>query len=585
MQQGSTSWTSPADGDWNTASNWSNGVPSADCRAVINLAGSYTVTIVGGANARGLDLGGLSGTQTLQIAGSRDIGGRIDSGLTISASSTIGTNGALAMTQSGNDPGQTKLEGSGSIVNNGSFVMEPGSGAGTSRFMNLAFTNAATGSVQVKRDAEMQGTTTNGGAWTVSSGATLVFEGAGQGPTVTQSAGTFTNSGTTRLDIGTFTHSGGNMTGAPVRLCGHLNANGPGTAAFDFQQVPGGCGGGQIESDIGANDTVRLLKMDDVTGAEAVSSGSFTNRGTLEMGGSGTNQQDILSGAGTLTNEGTLTATQPRDLQIQKNVDNKGTMSIASNTAGQDTSLSITGTFTQTSGTATVSFGSHLGVANAFTVAGGQLVNSGTVEGDFHLVASGGQVTGNAPLFHHNYSFSGTGSGTFNLVGGNLNSDVPSGYHLIVDDTLGIEGTGPSGAVNHGTIEVRGGLGHNPDLFDRPLDNQGTLTSTPSAATSRAVSAVLTNEGTISPGADLAVTHPLTNSGTISVTGGSTLSTPSLTQSAGTTTVTASTDKLETGGGTVAIDGGTLAGAGTVHAAVTNGGTVDPAGVLTVDGA
>src|ERR1700733_11539817 len=40
----SHSWASSGNGDWNTASNWTNGVPPAGGTALITASGTYTVT-------------------------------------------------------------------------------------------------------------------------------------------------------------------------------------------------------------------------------------------------------------------------------------------------------------------------------------------------------------------------------------------------------------------------------------------------------------------------------------------------------------------------------------------------------------
>ena len=66
---GTTEWTNPDGGDWGDASNWSNGVPTANCDARITLAGDYDVavgTVSGsGGVARSLKIGGDSGSQSL----------------------------------------------------------------------------------------------------------------------------------------------------------------------------------------------------------------------------------------------------------------------------------------------------------------------------------------------------------------------------------------------------------------------------------------------------------------------------------------------------------------------------------------
>src|SRR6266704_2917532 len=67
------SWINPNGGNWNTASNWLDGVgvnrvPTSADNALINLAGTYTVTLDVNATVSTLTLGALSGTQTLTSA-------------------------------------------------------------------------------------------------------------------------------------------------------------------------------------------------------------------------------------------------------------------------------------------------------------------------------------------------------------------------------------------------------------------------------------------------------------------------------------------------------------------------------------
>jgi hypothetical protein len=65
---GTTSWTSADGGDWQSAANWDNGVPSAECDARIDLPGDYGVVLAGASGAaRSLTIGGASGGQNLIV--------------------------------------------------------------------------------------------------------------------------------------------------------------------------------------------------------------------------------------------------------------------------------------------------------------------------------------------------------------------------------------------------------------------------------------------------------------------------------------------------------------------------------------
>ena len=85
----STSWASPASGDWNVAANWDNGVPTAASDACITAAGTYTVTKTAGAlSVATLALGGASGAQTLVVS----------QPMTLDSDFEIGANGVLEWT-------------------------------------------------------------------------------------------------------------------------------------------------------------------------------------------------------------------------------------------------------------------------------------------------------------------------------------------------------------------------------------------------------------------------------------------------------------------------------------------------------
>jgi hypothetical protein len=64
-------WSNPAGGDWNTATNWTPArVPSGTDRAVIELAGTYTVTLPSGtASFASLSVGGAGASVTLRQTG------------------------------------------------------------------------------------------------------------------------------------------------------------------------------------------------------------------------------------------------------------------------------------------------------------------------------------------------------------------------------------------------------------------------------------------------------------------------------------------------------------------------------------
>lgn len=748
---GGTNWVNPNGGAWADPNNWSNGIPGSGCQANITLDGSYQVVVSDGESAAALVLGGSTGKQELIIQGGFDVNNNPTDGiLNVGGgdASTIGARGVLELGPATRPDGQSILLGSSAFTNHGAFTVLPGTG---DRSLRNQFTNAADGTVEIGSHTYTSSVVfTNAGTWNVTAGGTMVFQGTGAGPTVNQTGGTWTNTGTT-IVTGRLNYSGGTTSGNPLQICGGtLDPSGPGTASFDFVNIPGFCNGGTMGGDVGPNATVRLFKTDASTNPVMVGGGSYTNNGTLELGGPGTNEQDQLIGGGTLTNKGTLTVTQPRDLQIQKNVVNQGTMIVGPNsglqvnfgaltqsagtltvngtldansgltlaggtlanpgatraftgagithTGGTSTgnplqvcgdltpggtgaaafdfvqvpgcsggnikadisatetirvlksnasngcecigggsftnkgSLELGGTtneqivltgggtltnqgtlkitqprdlqiqkavdnqgtmiigtssalavnggggFTQNTGSLSVATGGQLYVAGGVTVNGGTITDNGAFSSDGNLLVTGGTLTGNAPTFRNRYAFTG-GTGPYSVDHGGLDSDIPPGIRLVVDNVLSLRGATATGVVNQGTIELRGTTG-NPDLYDLPLDNQGTIITVPGAATGRTITSALTNEGTLVANHDLGISRPVTSSGTISVDPAATLSVDTLTQTAGTTAV----DGTLTSPNPYALQGGTLTGGGTVKAAVTSGGTVDPTGTLTVDG-
>ncbi len=65
-------WLAAGNGQWQDSANWSGGtVPGADDVAVINVPGTYTVSMTADVSVLGLILGGDAGTQTLATAGNR----------------------------------------------------------------------------------------------------------------------------------------------------------------------------------------------------------------------------------------------------------------------------------------------------------------------------------------------------------------------------------------------------------------------------------------------------------------------------------------------------------------------------------
>src|SRR3954447_11713140 len=131
---GSTSWTKSSSGSWFDPANWSNGVPSSDCDALITAAGTYTVSVgedPGEGAARSITLGGASGTQTLrQFLVTADCGFSVecaDDLLVGAGGITVNANGELKLEDGGHlsTPGAIRVEG-GRVTGNGSLYPDGG---------------------------------------------------------------------------------------------------------------------------------------------------------------------------------------------------------------------------------------------------------------------------------------------------------------------------------------------------------------------------------------------------------------------------------------------------------------------------
>ncbi len=123
-----TSWKLPVSGLWQSAGNWTNGVPTAATNACITLPGSYTVTLSVPGTAKSFTLGAGSGltTQTLDVeAGALDLTGSSavfenDSGGSVTNHGSIAlSSGAAWSALGGSEAGNAVSIDSGALTDNG----------------------------------------------------------------------------------------------------------------------------------------------------------------------------------------------------------------------------------------------------------------------------------------------------------------------------------------------------------------------------------------------------------------------------------------------------------------------------------
>ncbi len=261
---GDVSWANAAGGSWNTPSNWStNSVPGASDRALINLSGTYAVTLDVNPSVASIVIGAGSGQQTLVGSGRT---------ITVTDSLTVAPTGVLDLTN---------------CTINGPLI---------DRALLVA-----------RRSCTFSGSST------VESGATLRVLGASGGSAML-TVGPLTNRGTIELNA------------ADANFQSLLIGTGPvtNTAAGLIHALPGTGGERHLSVPIVNQGTLKLdypLYLDDAglsflndiggtvdaSNADLVLTqspgGSFTNQGTVTIGAS----RFFNASAGSFSNSGTIT--------------------------------------------------------------------------------------------------------------------------------------------------------------------------------------------------------------------------------------------------------------------------------------
>ncbi|MDQ6777333.1 MAG: hypothetical protein M3071_14195, partial [Actinomycetota bacterium] len=420
-----------------------------------------------GALSAGVTVGGASGTQTLQVAGTTQGNGTFQDSVFNPGYSgqqlTIGAHGVLQMTSSGSNPGRSIV--GGDIVSSGLITVDPGaSGPNTGRDLRANVTNNAGGVIAFHTDVTTcgcgsGGTWINNGMFTTDAGTTSTLSRTGAGINFTQSGGTLANNGEIAID-GTLTHSGGGTTGNPIQICGTLNPAGPGTASF----APVGtasCNSFSIGSDIGSGDTVEVNTTTSLLDAYI---GSFTNHGTLSFDSSSghlvqlhAGQSDVFTNAGTLNFTGTNVAVK---------LVNNGTTNIV---ASPGLSTNFNTPITQAAGTLTVA--GTLNAQAGVTLSGGTIANPGTL-GAIGFTHTGGNATGNPVMVCSYVSAPGPGTGSFQLLNaaaGNPNGACGNPYiasDIGAGDTVEVHADNAQldafigSFTNHGTLSFDSSSGH-----------------------------------------------------------------------------------------------------------------------------
>ncbi len=574
-------WTGTAGTtDWNTATNWSAGVPNSSSDACIG--GSATV-VIPNASFSVSELTVSSGS-TLTVGAS---GGTTPAQLSVSGGAE--NDGTLTAGPSGS--GNAGLVLNGSMLNTGTMTTD-----GVTTIGNSTATPVS-----------------NQGTWTVGSAGTVVMGGSSS-LTQSGSSALLSDSNTTAdsfHDGGILSVDGGTICGTGVELHGATNtltfgssppagpACGVGQA---LDQIVLGSGTNQLTGDVPAAYSLTVIgsstlqpiatltsrgaiSLDYGSVLQSTASTTFTNDGTFDVptnaNGSEINAIGFVNGpSGTLSVEGTLTIGN----SFGSTVTNQGTWTVGS------------------AGTVVMS-------GNSSLTQSGLLSDSNTTADSFHdggiLSVDGGTICGTGVELHgatNTLTFGSSppagpacgvgqaldqivlGSGTNQLTG-----DVPAAYSLTVigSSTLQPIATLTSrGAISldYGSVlqSTASTTFTNDGTFDVPTNANGSEIN--AIGFVNGPSGTLSVEGTLTIGNSFGST--VTNQGTWTVGSAGTVvmgGSSSLTQSGSSALLSDSNTTADSfhDGGILSVDGGTICGTGVELHGATNTltfGSSPPAG-------
>jgi phage baseplate assembly protein gpV len=567
-------WINPSGGNWSVASNWlNNEIPSPSDIAIIDIDGTYTVTLDVDVAVSELRLGGANGIQTLNVngrtltvanGGTGGSGGRlvVASGranllgqnsfarLELSGSGQFGGSGTVTVT------GTLTWTG-GSMLGSGKTVIAPGATATISNATNNT-------SFHESRVLENAGTVTHtavnlffnlsnipttarivnlpGGIWE-SQGeadfrnnfvATSAFENAGlfrkTGAGITQFTNNqirFENSGTVEILEGTIQLDAGGASSGAIQVAAGATL----LLGNSFAQSAGaisGEGGLQV-----SGGTTSLANVSALTGPLTATGGNLTfttavgSTGSLTISGgrfnfnaaqrftsltlSGTGQ---LGGSGTVTVTGILTWTGGSMLGSGKTVIAPGaiaTISNATNNASFHESrvLENAGTVTHTAVNLFFNLSNIPTTARIVNVPGAVWESQG--EADFRHNFAANSVFENAGLFRK------TGAGTTQFTNNQIRFEN-TGTVEILEGTIQLD----AGGTSSGAIQVAAGatllLGNNFTQSAGAISGGGGLQvsgGTISLADASALTGPLT-----ATGGNLTFTTAVGSTGSLTISGG-----------------------------------------------------------------
>ena len=554
-------------------------------------AGAFTMT--------GGTLGG-SGTFTLTNGGTWSGGTMSGSGTTINpATKSLGISAPVTLNSTLQNDGTLNVNGnvagSGTIANNGTL------NTGANVTISPAVNNG--GQVATSNALALSGGGTHSGSFTVTSPGNLSFTGGTHsviGGGSIGGTGTLTFSGATAtvsvpVNVGTLSVSGGTATLNASSSAGAFTMNGGtlgGSGTLTLTNGGTWSGGTMSGSGITANPAAMTFS---IPGSVTLTGRTLQNNGTLNVSGA------VIAGSGTIDNIGAVNDTVGATISAPMNNSGQVTTSALLSLGGGGTH---SGTFTASNAASVIDFngGGHtisgpFAGAGKFRFSGGTAALNNAWSGKLIDVA-GGSVALNT---------SGT-LAPLSLSGGTLTG---SGNVTVSGPSTWSGGTiAGSGALTFGASATVTMPGTNAATLARPLLNQGTINFTASSSAMLIDGVAITNSGTfdiqsaqnilVTPGTPPFINNgtlrksagagvmqfaaPLANTSLVQVSAGTLNFGGTYTQSAGTTEVLPGAT-LQTV--TLSLNGGSLAGNGTIAGTVDNHATVAPGaspGTLTISG-
>ena len=267
-----TSWANAAGGSWDTGGNRTAGVPVASSDVCIDLAGTYTVTLIGAKSVNSVTLGNVSGVQTLLIRGS-NAGGNAK----LTSATGITNVGTITLDTIDSTWSSTLKVTTGALANRLGGVINVNQGAGGARTITANLTND--GTVNLNQSTTFNGGTrtyANNAAFNIAATKTLTISGGSN--TFTQTAGTLDIDGVLNWTgiSGSFNMNGGTLD-LSVGSCTKKGGS------FDY-----------IGGVILGNPTLSLTKVNLTLGAGGVSPAIFRMRGTSTLTGNNLAGQALL---------------------------------------------------------------------------------------------------------------------------------------------------------------------------------------------------------------------------------------------------------------------------------------------------